>query len=68
MAKTTFIKKEIDSVTSFLYDRKEVVTAPMWPNNSSQLNNIYTSSIQPHHQKIYYRTIFYFTNKMISFS
>ena len=58
MAKTTFIKKEIESVTSLLYDRKEVVTAPMWPNNSSQLTNIYTSSIQPHHQKIYYRTIF----------
>lgn len=58
MAKTTLIKKEIDSVTSFLYDRKEVVTAPMWPNNSAELRNIYTSSNQPHHQKIYYRTIF----------
>jgi hypothetical protein len=58
MAKTTLIKKEIDLNTSFLYDRKEVVTAPMWPNNSVSLTNIYTSSNQPHHQKIYYRTIF----------
>jgi hypothetical protein len=58
MAKTTLIKKEIEKNTSFLYDRKEVVTAPMWPNNSSSLYNIYTSSNQPHHQKIYYRTIF----------
>lgn len=58
MAKNTLIKKEIESATSFLYDRKEVVTAPMWPNNSSELSNIYTSSNQPHHQRIYYRTVF----------
>lgn len=58
MDKNTFIRKKIDLSTSFLYDRKEVVTAPMWPNNSSELRNIYTSSNQPHHQKIYYRTIF----------
>lgn len=58
MAKNTFIKKEIDVTTSFLYDRKEVVVAPMWPNNSSELRNIYTSSTQPHHQKIYYRNVF----------
>lgn len=58
MSKKTFIKKEIDSLTSFLYDRKEVVTAPMWPNNSSEIYNIFTSSNQPHHQRIYYTNVF----------
>jgi len=57
MAKTSLLKKEIDQ-TSFLYDRKEVVTAPLWPNSSSSLLTIYTSSNQPHHQKIYYRSVY----------
>lgn len=57
MNKTTFIKKEIDQA-SFLYDRREIVTAPLWPHGSSSLFTIYTSSNQPHHQKIYYRTVY----------
>ena len=54
----TFVTKSIDTSTSFLYDRKEVVTGPMWSNGKSSLTNIYTSSKQPHHQKIYYKNVF----------
>lgn len=54
----TYIKKKIDQDTSFLYDRKEVVTAPMWTTDKESLLGIYTSSNQPHHQKIYYRNVY----------
>ena len=50
-----FIKKQIDEQTSFLYDRREIVVAPMWSTETSSLLTVFTSSNQPHHQKIYYR-------------
>ena len=54
----TFVTKSIDTSTSFLYDRREVVTGPLWSTGKSYLDSIYTSSNQPHHQKIYYKNIF----------
>jgi alpha-tubulin suppressor-like RCC1 family protein len=53
-----FIKKRIDDEASFLYDRKEVVLAPMWSTATSSLFSAFTSSNQPHHQKIYYRNVY----------
>ncbi len=55
---STYIKKRIDEDSSFLYDRKEVVTAPLWATDTENLSNIYTSSNQPYHQKIYYRNVY----------
>jgi len=55
---STYIKKPIDQDKSFLYDRKEVVTAPLWTTDKESLSTIYTSSNQPHHQKIYYRNVY----------
>ena len=55
---STYIKKRIDEDASFLYDRKEVVTAPLWTTDTQNLSNIYTSSNQPHHQKLYYRNVY----------
>ena len=54
----TFLTKSIDQSTSIIYDRNEVVTAPLWSTGTSELKSIYTSSNQPHHQKIYYRKIY----------
>jgi len=54
----TYITKSIDLETSFLYDRREVVTAPMWSTNSSSLNSIFTSSNQHPHRKIYYMDVY----------
>lgn len=54
----TYVTKSIDLETSFLYDRKEVVTAPMWSTNTSSLNAIFTSSNQHHHQRIYYMDVY----------
>lgn len=54
----TFLTKSIDQSTSIIYDRTEVVTAPLWSTGISELKSIYTSSNQPHHQKIYYRKIY----------
>lgn len=53
-----FIKKRIDDEQLFSYDRREIVLAPMWSNNTSSLSAAFTSSRQPHHQKIYYRNVF----------
>jgi hypothetical protein len=55
---STYIKKKIDQDASFLYDRKEVVTAPLWTTDKENLLGISTSSNQPHHQKIYYRNVY----------
>jgi hypothetical protein len=55
---STYIKKKIDQDASFLYDRKEVVTAPLWTTDKENLLTICTSSNQPHHQKIYYRNVY----------
>lgn len=54
----TYLTKSLDFETGFLYDRKEAVKAPLWSTGKSELNKIYTSSNQPHHQKIYYRDIY----------
>ena len=54
----TYLTKSLDFETGFLYDRKEAVKAPLWSTGKSELNSIYTSSNQPHHQKIYYRDIY----------
>lgn len=54
----TYVTKSIDSETSFLYDRREVVTAPMWSTNTSSLKSIFTSSNQHHHQRIYYMDVY----------
>ena len=54
----TYLTKSLDFETGFLYDRKEAVKAPLWSIGKSDLNKIYTSSNQPHHQKIYYRDIY----------
>lgn len=53
-----FIKKQIDEQTSFLYDRREIVVAPMWSTETSSLLTVFTSSNQPHHQRIYYRNVY----------
>jgi hypothetical protein len=54
----TYLTKSLDFQTGFLYDRKEAVKAPLWSTGKSELHSIYTSSNQPHHQKIYYRDIY----------
>ena len=56
--KETFLTKSIDQSTSIIYDRNEVVSAPLWSTGKSELTSIYTSSNQPHHQRIYYRNIY----------
>lgn len=62
----TYVTKSIDLETSFLYDRKEVVTAPMWSTNTSSLNAIFTSSNQHHHQRIYYMDVYSNSSKTSS--
>jgi alpha-tubulin suppressor-like RCC1 family protein len=54
----TYVTKSIDLETSFLYDRREIVTAPMWSTDSSSLNTIFTSSNQHPHRKIYYMDVY----------
>lgn len=54
----TYITKSIDTQTSFLYDRREIVSAPLWSTNTSSLISIFTSSNQHHHQRIYYMDVF----------
>jgi hypothetical protein len=56
--KDTFLTKSIDQSTSTIYDRNEIVSAPLWSTGKSELTSIYTSSNQPHHQRIYYRNIY----------
>jgi alpha-tubulin suppressor-like RCC1 family protein len=53
-----YIKKRIDQITGVDYDRKEVVSAPLWSHGNIELNKIYVNDNQPHHQKIYYRSIY----------
>lgn len=55
---STYIKKSIDYSSSVLYDRPEVVTAPLWSTEKSELNKIYINQNQPHHQKLYYRNVY----------
>jgi hypothetical protein len=62
----TYITKSIDLNSSFLYDRREIVTAPLWSTNSSSLESIYTSSNQHHHQKIYYLDVYSNENRTSS--
>lgn len=54
----TYVTKSIDIQTSFLYDRREVVSAPMWSTDSSSLSSIFTSSNQHPHRKIYYMDVY----------
>ena len=62
----TYITKSIDTQTSFLYDRREIVSAPLWSTNTSSLTSIFTSSNQHHHQRIYYMDVFSNSSKTSS--
>lgn len=62
----TYITKSIDTQTSFLYDRREIVSAPLWSTNTSNLTSIFTSSNQHHHQRIYYMDVFSNSSKTSS--